>query len=128
MASDQIQISSGEENRFVDKRRSNVKTDLIEITEDKLENILLKHAQNVGLRKRWVLPLGFLVSVVLTLTTATFKDAFGLNAPVWHALFIILAIVSSVWLLADVVRLAQCWSKTTISYLIRLIKNAQGDG
>ena len=41
---DQIaSFDTGDESKFVDKHRSNVKSDLIEITEDKLENILLKH-------------------------------------------------------------------------------------
>ena len=46
---DQIaSFDTGDESKFVDKHRSNVKSDLIEITEDKLENILLKH-----LKKNW---------------------------------------------------------------------------
>lgn len=128
MRNDEIRISSDDESRFVDRRRSNVKSDLIEITEDKLENILIKHLRRMELRKRWLFPLGLLVSVVLTLTTATFKDSMGLDAPTWHAVFVILTIASAVWLLADLVHLFRCWTKTTVEYLIGLIKNAQSDG
>lgn len=128
MGSDEIKISSSEENRFVDKHRSNVKSDLIEITEDKLENILIKHIERMELRKRWLLPLGFLVSASLTLTSATFRDALGLEAAFWHAIFVIVSFASGIWLLADLIHLARCWSKTTIGYLISLIKNAQSDG
>ena len=40
MSQDNSGITSN--SKFVDKIRSNTKSDLIEITEDKLENILLK--------------------------------------------------------------------------------------
>ena len=127
MSSDDIQIATDErgESRFVDKHRSNVKSDLIEITEDKLENILLKYIQNLELRKRWLLPLGFLISVALTLTSAKFQDALGLSAATWNAIFVVLAVLSAAWLVADIVQLARCWSKSTLEYLLRTIKNAQ---
>src|SRR5687767_14430668 len=121
MANEQIQIGSGEENRFIDNRRSNVKSDLIEITEDKLEIILMKHIERMQLRKRWLLPLGFLVSVVLTLTTAQFNDSLGLKADVWHAFFLLLAIGSGIWLVVDLITLIRCWGKSTLDYLISQI-------
>ena len=37
--------SGSDDSRFVGEIRSNVKSDVIEITADKLENILLKHLE-----------------------------------------------------------------------------------
>lgn len=130
MSNDEIVISADGrgESRFVDKHRSNVKSDLIEITEDKLENILLKYIQNIELRKRWVLPFGLLVSVALTLTSAKFQDGLGISAATWNAVFLVLAALSVAWLLFDLLQLTRCWSKSTLDYLIRTIKNAQSDG
>ena len=130
MSNDEISISADGrgESRFVDKHRSNVKSDLIEITEDKLENILLKYIQNLELRKRWILPFGLLVSVALTLTSAKFQDGLGISAATWHAVFLVLAALSVAWLFFDLVQLIRCWSKSTLDYLIRTIKNAQSDG
>ena len=66
-------ICGDSDSRFVDKHRRNTKSDLIEITEDKLENILLKHLSKLEMQKRWLLPFSILLSVSLTLASANFR-------------------------------------------------------
>lgn len=61
------------EDKFVDKRYANIKSDLVEITHDKLENVLLKFYQKHLLRFIWFNPLSLVIGVALTLTTADFK-------------------------------------------------------
>ncbi len=71
-------ISEGSE-KFVREKRTNVKSDLIEITEDKLENILLKHVQLLEVRKSWITPLSLFVAIMLTNLSATFGDKLGIK-------------------------------------------------
>jgi len=113
------------ENRFVDKRRSNIKSDLIEITEDKLENILLKHLGAIQLKHRWVTPFTLCLSVLTTLCTSTFKVSFGFDSSVWQAVFILVAVSSG---LVFVYSLLSWWFRRndcSIDSLLRRIKNAE---
>jgi len=120
-------FDTGNENRFVDKHRSNVKSDLIEITEDKLENILLKHLKKMGTRNAWLAPLGLFVSVVLANVSATFNEKFGIPASTWEAVFILAAIASGVWFTVNLVLMIVNWKESSTDYLISCIKNSKND-
>lgn len=76
---------------------NNTSQNLIRITEDKLENILINHISNVRKEGDWKAPLGIIVSIVLALISAQFQDALFLEAAVWKAVFIISLILSLVW-------------------------------
>ena len=65
--------SSSSEDRFVEKKYANLRSNIIEITHDKLENVLLKFYQKYALRTAWFNPLSIGVGVALTLSTAEFK-------------------------------------------------------
>lgn len=120
------ETEGGAEEKFVDKRRSNVKSDLIEITEDKLENILLKHLSKLEIRKGWVAPLGVFVSVLLATLSATFNDKFGIIAATWEAIFLLVVAVSAVWLVVSLVRMVANWKQSSIDFLICQIKRVDG--
>ncbi|WP_323775121.1 hypothetical protein [Alcanivorax sp.] len=110
------------ESRFISERRSNVKSDLIEITEDKLENILLKHLKRMGTRKGWLAPLGLCISFILANVSATFSAKFGIPASTWEAVFILAAIGSSIWLLVSIVSMCANWKESSTDSLISKIK------
>ena len=116
-----------ESSKFIDKRRTNVKSDLIEITEDKLENILLKHLHKIGIRKSWIIPLSILVTVLLALLSASFGDKFGIKGPVWEAIFLIIAFSTGVWFFISIIRIIFNRKGSSISVLISLIKNAKDE-
>lgn len=116
-------INADGAERFVEQYRSNVKSDVIEITEDKLENILLKHLTKLMTRKGWMMPLSLFISVFLASLTATFTRKFGIEGHVWQATFILSVIVSGVWLVASIVKLAMCWKESSMDTLINTIKN-----
>ena len=120
MARDEKVASFGTDanSRFVSDWKSNVKSDLIEITGDKLENILIKNIKKMGVRKGWLAPLGILITVVLANITATFSTKFGISESTWEAIFIIAAIVSAIWLLVSIVAMFSCWKESTVEYLI----------
>ena len=112
------------ENKFVDKRYANVKSDVVEITHDKLENVLLKFYKKHLLRTAWFNPLSLGIGLVLTLTTAEFKaTALGVEGATWKAIFILALVSSLVWLAVNLIHLAASWRETSIGYLIDRIKN-----
>jgi hypothetical protein len=119
--------SSPGDNRFIDQIRSNVKSDLIEITSDKLENILLKHLERMGLKRSWITPCTLLVTAILAVTTASFSKRFGIEGSVWQAFFVLIALIALVWLIVVIIRIIYCWNKCSIEYLIDLVKNAEKD-
>jgi len=117
--------SQEEQNKFIDKRLSNIKSDLIEITHDKLENILLKNLKNLDIRKSWVTPASIFLTVLIARLTSTFNDFFGLTKDVWSAFFLILLIGSAVWLMWRFIEIINCWKKSSIDYLITTIKASE---
>lgn len=120
-------FSTGDaDNKFVAERFENIKSDLLVITHDKLENTLLKFYQHHTLRTAWFNPLSMMVGVVLTLTTAEFKPAaLGLNGPIWHALFLLSFVGATAWLVLILYRLATCWRETSVEWLIDRLKNVR---
>jgi len=107
-----------DDSRFIAQRRSNIKSDLIEITEDKLENILLKHLKRIGNRNMWLTPLTLCISVTLASVSATFNERFSIPANMWESLFFCTAIVSGIWFLVSLVLMVMNWKKSSIEYLI----------
>ena len=119
------EFKTDDESKFVDQRRTNVKSDLIEITEDKLENILLKQLKRMGLRKTWITPLGFVVTIMLANLSATFGDKFGINGYVWEAVFLLGAFGSVIWLVVSIIMIIIFWKEGSLNFLIAKIKNAK---
>lgn len=113
-----------QENRFIDKKRSNVKSDLIEITHDKLENILLKHLKNITLMKSWLTPLSLAITLLITRLTATFNDFLTVKASVWNAVFLLGFLASIVWLIIVLIRMISNRKKASLSYLMCEIKKS----
>lgn len=98
-------------------------SDLIEITEDKLENILLKHRQAAADARSWSTPL----SLLLALLTATFPAKWGLAADAWQAEFAAGAVVLLIWLLCCFISLIATGKVRPLGYLISRIRNAGAD-
>jgi hypothetical protein len=120
--------NENESSRFVRNLRSNVESDLIEITEDKLENILLKHIKQLNIKDSWVSPLSLFVAVAAAKTTATFNDALGLKAAVWEAIFVLVGVGSVCWLARNLYLIASNWNKSTLDSLMNRIKDSQDGG
>ena len=114
------------EDKYVDKHYANVKSDVIEITHDKLENVLLKFYQKHLLRFAWFNPLSLGIGLALTLTTADFKaNALGIEGATWKAIFILALCGSAIWLVISLFRLVIGWNETSLEFLIDRIKNVQ---
>ena len=117
------QLSSSEHSKFVKDQITNTSSDLIEITEDKLENILLKHLNKMNKVKGWQVPVTLFVTIVLVLLTSEFKTKFGITADVWQAVFILAAIISFIWSCRASYNSIVCSKSSTINYLIDEIKD-----
>ncbi|WFF97854.1 hypothetical protein [Aeromonas caviae] len=117
--------TSDDESKFVKQRRSNTKSDLIEITEDKLENILIKHLDKISYRSAWIAPASILATLATVKTTATFNDSFGVKAAVWEGMTIILGVICLGWTLYTLLRIWYYKSELSLESLLTKIKNTQ---
>jgi hypothetical protein len=118
--------SDASPNRFINKVCSNTKSDLIEITEDKLENILSRFIANLKKAQMWLTPLSLFVSILLVVLTAEFnKNFIGISKDIWTAIFYILLISSFTWLIWSIIYSCKFSKKTRIEYIIGKIKNNQ---
>lgn len=120
-----IYKKNGDSEKFIDKKRTNTKSDLIEITHDKLENILLKHLEFVSIKNSWVSPLSVFVTILLTKLTASFKKFIEIEKEVWEALFLFGLAGSFIWLVIVLIRMYCHRNVTNIDYVINKIKNLE---
>jgi hypothetical protein len=96
---------------------------LIRITEDKLKNYLNDFLKSYEIRFSWKFPLGFLIPIIITLITATFKAKFGLTSEMWEVVFILLLIGSIIWFLKSLITLKSNFKISTLDFIIDKIKN-----
>ena len=90
-------------NRFISGTYSNVKSSLIEITEDKLNIIVNKYSNQLRKTRDWVGYSSILVTILLSLLTCDFNNNFlGISSDIWYALFVIGFIVSAFLLLISI--------------------------
>lgn len=122
-----IIYTSNTEDKFVDKKRTNTKSDLIEITEDKLENILLKNHKYLELKTSWINPLSLFLTLLLAKLTADFKDFLEISKNTWEAIFIIGIILSFIWLVLSLIRIVTYWEKASLDFLLKIIKNTHSN-
>ncbi len=111
------------DQRFVNKECSNVKSDLIEITEDKLRIKLLTYGSNLKTRHAWTGPLSMFSTVVAVLiSVSSFEKTLGIPGDIWYALFLLMSVFSFIWLLYSIFRLYFHWKESTVEFLISEIK------
>lgn len=75
----------------------NLEQVVIITTEDKIRLCLHKNIDRLDVKRKWWTPSALLVSLLLALTTAEFKDQFTISAATWQAFFLLLAVVSLIW-------------------------------
>ncbi|WP_181135326.1 hypothetical protein [Pantoea ananatis] len=73
----------------VDEISSNIKSSLIEVSEDKLLLILNNYSQNISKSKSWITYLSIGFTILISLLTSDFKNFAGIDAGAWKGLFII---------------------------------------
>jgi hypothetical protein len=68
------------------------------ISEDALELQLKAGTERLSAQTAWAVPLGIVISCLLTIVTSSFHDFLKITAAVWQAVFIIVGCSSFVWL------------------------------
>lgn len=112
-------------SKFIDQVRSNTKSDLIEITEDKLENILRKFIEKFKKTINWLTPLSIFLTVILVLLTAEFKSFLGLDKSIWNALFVLVSLFSLGWTIHNAYYAIIYKKHCSIEKLIEEVKNTK---
>ena len=109
-------------NRFINKVCSNTKTDFIEITEDKLENILIYFIQDLRMASGWLTPFSIFITILITILTADFKEFLSISKDIWTAMFYVVLFLSFCWLVYGVINAIRKRNKIQVKYLINKIK------
>ena len=100
----------------------NVKQEIIITTADKIKLVLISTREILTAQREWWTPFGLLISFLTTLCTADFKDALGLLKEFWHAIFVLLTLGSTIWLLISFYKLYKNWGKDNLDNIIENIK------
>lgn len=119
--------STDASSKFISQSHENVQTELITITKDKLENILLKYLSNLNLRILWITPFSLFISFLIALLTSDFRKFCGLEKEVWFALFIILCIGSGITTLYFGIKAIIKHKDTSIESLLNVISSSEVD-
>lgn len=82
----------------VDNIISNTSVNVIQITEDKLENILMRHLKKLEKPRDLIGAISLFLSLLIVMFTTEFKNIMFLNSDTWKGIFICLLIGSAVYL------------------------------
>ena len=115
----------GEDSKFVRNFRRNIQTDLILITQDKLENILKSHLDKAVIKREWILPFGIIIAIITTLCTAQFKDFLGFKGEIWKTLFIFVGFCMGYWFCKSIYLCFIYRKNNTLEYLVDKIRNVE---
>ncbi|WP_089641893.1 hypothetical protein [Escherichia coli] len=109
---------------FVRQNYTNIKTNIITTTEDKLNLVLIEYESDSKKRHLWATPLGILISLcICLLTTKDINDLWGIESQVWKAIIIISTILSFLWLIKAGIEAFQVRSKLERTEIINKIKS-----
>jgi len=106
-------------NAYVSKVYTNIASEIVQITTDKLEIILKDYLDSIGRKSSWHTPLALVVSLILSFSTTEFKAALGISAPTWCAVFFMATVLSAIWL---VIAWWGCSRAMTVEELLAKIK------
>lgn len=101
----------------------NLDQDVIVTNTDKAALILSKHIGKIKKKEQWLTPLSLSITFLVALLTATFNTFLGIEGTTWNAIFIILEIVSFVWLIISVINYIK-YKDESIDSIIQEFKNA----
>lgn len=107
---------------------TNVKQELVITTVDKLKLCLLEHKDHLYSRREWLGPAGILLALVATLVAADFTTTLGLDAPTWHALFLLSAIFAAGFTVVLAIRAVKSVTSGGIDTLIDRIADRSTHG
>lgn len=111
-------------DKFIAMVFSNIQSNLIEITEDKLENTIIKFIDKFSKTNSWLTPFSIMVSIIFSLLTSEVnKSLFGISKEIWNAIFYLAFIISFFWLGFGIINHFRYRSESKVDVLISKIKN-----
>ena len=111
-------------DKFVAEVYTNTQSNLIEITEDKLENTIIKFLTKYMKANSWLTPFSIVVSILFTLLTSEVnKNLFNVSKEIWNAIFYLSLAASLVWLAITIFNHFRFRKDSKIESLICKIKN-----
>jgi len=106
-----IALTRGDISASVSLHRSttvvydNTASNEIRISEPTLRLAARDYIERASAKFEWVIPVGILVPLIITLTTVdTYKAAFGIDAATWHAVFLVGSVACAAWAIVAIVR------------------------
>lgn len=100
---------------------TNLKQEIVCTTKDKMKLTLQEYRDAVEARQKVVTWGGITLSLLLALVTSSPKDAFGLTAEVWNAIFIVVFFFGAVSTVISFVKLASTHKKRDIDVVCQEI-------
>jgi len=120
-----IQSTIDSNNPMVGQFYNNTKSNIIQITDDKLKNILLENERAMQTQSSWIAPFTLLLSTILTFCTNTFKEFISIDAHTWKAFFLFVILGSTIWLVVTLIKIRRRYS---VDQLIQKIRNQDSAG
>lgn len=119
-------VPTSTDSRFVNRVYANTKSDLIEITDDKLRLILSDFIERIKKTHDWLIPFSILLTLIITFLTTEFsKDFLGISRSTWSTIFILIFIISVIWLIISTFNCIYKKRLNTLENLIDRIKNGE---
>ena len=91
--------------KFVQELYTNIKSDLILITEDKARHCLRDNIDFMAQRNEWWTPAGILATLVTVMLTTSPKEALRIPADTWRAVGIMTTGLCIFWLVKSLIKL-----------------------
>lgn len=119
-----VPTSTSTDSRFVNRVFTNTKSDLIEITDDKLKIILSEFIARIKKTNDWLIPFSIFLTLIITFLTTEFsKDFLGISRSFWSTFFILIFFISLIWLIISAINCINKRRLNTLDNLIDQIKN-----
>ena len=94
---------------------------MIITTQDKIELCLTKYLRTMERKKEWFTPAGILTTLVISCLTTDFRD-WVFSAHTWRVIFIVLGVISLIWLIVSVY---YSFSSKTVHDVLEHIKKGE---
>ena len=112
------------QDKFVAEIYTNTQSNLIEITEDKLENTIMKFLAKFAKANSWLTPFSIAVAILFSLLTSEVnKNLFNIPKEIWSAIFYLALAASLIWLMISIINYFRFRKESKIESLICKIKN-----
>ncbi len=101
---------------------TNLDTEIITTTKDKLQVCLMQNEQIIKRKNDWITPMTLILSTATTLLTSDFnRDFFWIDKDLWRSLFILVLAASVLWLIVSLVNAFRLRNRGSIKQLIQHI-------